>query len=363
MGNSLGKQFTVTSFGESHGRCVGAIIDGCPAALPITEEDIQREVDKRKPGIDAVTTSRAEADKVEILSGIFNGVTTGAPICLLIWNKDIDSSEYEKMRFLPRPGHADYTAFMKYGGFNDFRGGGRFSGRITATFVMAGAIAKKLLNRLGVEVLAHTIQIGEIKADSTGVDEIKKNVDQNPLKCADPKAAEEMLKAIEKAKGEGDSVGGIIEGIALNMPVGLGEPVFDTLDGDLAKALFAIPAVKGIEFGSGFSAASNRGSENNDPFTIGNGKIATVTNNAGGILGGISNGMPIVVKVAIKPTSSIARSQQTVDMKKMESTSLEVKGRHDVCIVPRAVAVVESMMAITLCDFVMRAGFIPEVIK
>ena len=363
MGNSLGKQFTVTSFGESHGRCVGVIIDGCPAALPITEEDIQREVDKRKPGIDAVATTRAEADKVEILSGIFNGVTTGAPICLLIWNKDIDSSEYEKMRFLPRPGHADYTAFMKYGGFNDFRGGGRFSGRITATFVMAGAIAKKLLNRLGIEVLAHTIQIGEIKADSKGVDEIKKNVDQNPLKCADPKAAEEMSRAIEKVKEDADSIGGIIEGIALNVPVGWGEPVFDTLDGDLAKALFAIPAVKGIEFGSGFSAARKRGSENNDPFTISNGKIETVTNNAGGILGGISNGMPLVVRVAVKPTSSIARTQETVDIKSMESVSLAVKGRHDVCIAPRAVVVVESMMAVTLCDFAMRARLIPEVIK
>ena len=363
MGNSLGKQFTITSFGESHGRCVGIIIDGCPAGLPITEEDIQREVDKRKPGIDVVATTRAEADKVEILSGIFNGVTTGAPICLLIWNKDIDSSEYEKMRFLPRPGHADYTAFMKYGGFNDFRGGGRFSGRITATFVMAGAIAKKLLNRLGIEVLAHTIQIGEIKADSRGFDEIRENVDQNPLKCADLKAAEEMSRAIEKVKEDGDSIGGVIESIALNVPVGWGEPVFDTLDGDLAKALFAIPAVKGVEFGSGFSAAGKRGSENNDPFTISNGKIETVTNNAGGILGGISNGMPIVVRVAIKPTSSIAKSQQTVDMKKMQSTSLEVKGRHDVCIVPRAVAVVESMMAVTLCDFAMRAGLIPGVIK
>ncbi|MBA7623178.1 Chorismate synthase [subsurface metagenome] len=363
MGNSLGKQFTVTSFGESHGRCVGVIIDGCPAALPITEEDIQREVDKRKPGIDVVATSRVEADKVEILSGIFNGVTTGAPICLLIWNKDIDSSEYEKMRFLPRPGHADYTAFMKYGGFNDFRGGGRFSGRITATFVMAGAIAKKLLHRLGIEVLAHTIQIGEIKADSKGVDEIKKNIDQNPLKCADPKAAEEMSRVIEKVKEDGDSIGGIIEGIALNVPVGWGEPVFDTLDGDLAKALFAIPAVKGVEFGSGFSAARKRGSENNDPFTISNGKIETVTNNAGGILGGISNGMPIVVRVAIKPTSSIAKSQQTVNLKDMESARLEVKGRHDVCIVPRAVAVVESMIAVTLCDFALRVGLIPGVIK
>jgi len=363
MENSFGKLFTITSFGESHGRCVGVTIDGCPAGLSLTEEDIQREVDKRKPGISIAATKRVEEDKVEILSGIFNGHTTGAPICLLVWNKDVDSSEYEKMRFLPRPGHADSTAFIKYGGFNDFRGGGRFSGRITATFVMAGAVAKKLLNLVGVEVLAHTIEIGGIKAETKEPDEIREDAETNPLKCADLSAAKEMLKVIEQAKGEGDSVGGIIEGMALNVPVGLGEPVFDTLEGDLAKALFAIPAVKGVEFGSGFSAARKRGSENNDPFTIKSGKIETMTNNAGGILGGISNGMPIVVRVAIKPTSSIAKSQETVNLKNMESASLAVKGRYDVCIVPRAVAVVESMIAITLCDFTMRAGLIPEVIK
>jgi len=363
MGNSFGKLFTITSFGESHGRCMGIIIDGCPAGLPVTEEDIQKEVDKRKPGIGVIATTRVEEDKVEILSGIFNGHTTGAPICLLVWNKDIDSSEYEKMRFLPRPGHADYTAFMKYGGFNDFRGGGRFSGRTTAAFVMAGAIAKKLLSLISIEVLAYTIEIGGIKAEPKGFDEIRENAEKNLLKCADLKAAEEMLKAIEKAKEDGDSVGGIVEGVALNVPVGLGEPVFDTLEGDLAKALLAIPAVKGVEFGSGFSAAGKRGSENNDQFIIRNGKIVTQTNNAGGILGGISNGMPIVVRVAVKPTSSIARSQETVDIKNMEGANLAVKGRHDVCIVPRAVAVVESMMAVTLCDFAIRAGLIPRVIK
>jgi len=363
MENSLGKLFTITSFGESHGRCVGTIIDGCPAGLAITEEDIQRQVDKRKPGVGIAATGRAEEDKVEVLAGIFNGRTTGAPICLVIWNKDIDSSEYEKTRFLLRPGHADYTAFIKYGGFNDFRGGGRFSGRITAGLVMAGAIAKKLLNLIGIEVLAHTIEIGGVKAEPRGFDQIRENIDKNPVKCADLKAAEAMAKAIETVKQEGDSIGGIIEGIALNVPVGLGEPVFDTLDGDLAKALLAIPAVKGVEFGSGFSAARKRGSENNDPFTVRNGKIVTVTNNAGGILGGISNGMPIVVRVAIKPTSSIAKSQPTVNIKDMKTASLTVKGRHDVCIVPRAVPVVEAMMAVTLGDLAMRAGLIPRVIK
>jgi len=363
MENSLGGLFTITCFGESHGRCVGIIVDGCPAGLLITEKDIQGEVDKRKPEISVITTQRVEEDKVEILSGIFNGRTTGAPICLLVWNKDVDSSEYEKMRFLPRPGHADYTAFIKYGGFNDFRGGGRFSGRITATFVMAGAIAKKLLNLISIEVLAHTIEIGGIKAKPKELEEIKENIGKNQLKCADLKAAEKMVRAIDKAKEEGDSIGGIIEGIALNVPVGLGEPVFDTLDGELAKALFAIPAVKGVEFGLGFSAARKRGSENNDPFIIRNGRIDTMTNNAGGILGGISNGMPIVVRVAIKPTPSIAKSQETVNIKNMESARLAVKGRHDVCIVPKAVIVVESMIAVTLCDLAMRAGLIPRLIK
>ncbi|MFC2045027.1 chorismate synthase [Chloroflexota bacterium] len=362
MGNSLGKLFTITSFGESHGRTVGIVIDGCPAGLSLTEEDIQQEVDKRKPASIASTT-RIEEDKVEILSGVFDGRTTGAPISLLVWNKDIDSSEYEKLRFILRPGHVDYTAFVKYGGFSDFRGGGRFSGRITAPFVMAGAVAKKLLKLIGVEIIAYTVEIGGIKAETKGLDEIRDNVVSNPLKCADLKTAGRMSKVIETAKGEGDSVGGVIEGIALNIPVGLGEPIFDTLEGDLAKALFAIPAVKGVEFGSGFAVVRRRGSENNDPFTIRDGKIVTLTNNNGGILGGISNGMPIVVRVAIKPTPSIAWSQETVNIKNMETERLAIKGRHDACIIPRAVPVVESMMAVTLSDFALRAGLIPGVIK
>ena len=363
MSNSLGKLFTITSFGESHGRCVGVIVDGCPAGLAVSEQDIQREEAKRWPGAGAGSTTRSEEDRVEILSGVYNGVTTGAPICLLTWNKDIDSGDYRKNRFLLRPGHADYTALVKYGGFNDPRGGGRFSGRLTAGYVMAGAIAKKLLGLSGMEILAHTVEIGGIRAQSKDFAEIRKNVDQNPLRCADLEAAGEMVRLIEKAKEENDSLGGVIEGIALNVPPGLGEPVFDNLDGEMAKALLAIPAVKGVEFGAGFAAAGKKGSENNDPFTIKDGKVVTVTNNAGGILGGISNGMPIVVRVAVKPTSSIAREQETVDIEKMETTSLSVRGRHDVCIVPRAVAVVETMMAVTLGDFALRAGLIPGVIK
>ncbi len=363
MQNSFGKLFTITSFGESHGKCVGTIVDGCPAGLPITEADIQKEVDKRRAGESVAATTRLEKDRVEILAGVSDGFTTGAPICLLIWNTDIDDTDYEKIRFRLRPGHADYTAYMKYGGFTEWRGGGRFSGRTTATFVMAGAIAKKLLNLIGTEIIAHTVAIGDIKTKPMEFDQIKKNAEQDPLRCADSEASKEMVKLIARVKEEGDSVGGIIEGIARNVPIGLGEPAFDNLDGDLAKALLAIPAVKGVEFGAGFSAARMKGSENNDPFIIKDGKIATVTNNAGGILGGINNGMPIVVRVAVKPTPSIAKPQETVNIKSMESARLAVRGRHDTCIALRAVVVVESMVAVTLCDFAMRAGLIPRVIK
>jgi chorismate synthase len=362
MGNSLGKNFIVTSFGESHGKCIGIVIDGCPAGLPITEKDIQVELDKRKPVDSVASTKRVEEDKVDVISGIFKGHTTGAPVCLVIWNNDIDSGNYEKNRDLLRPGHADFTALMKYGGYNDYRGGGRFSGRITAGFVMAGAIASKLLNLAGIEVLAHTVEIGGIKADAVNLAAIRK-IDKSLLKCADPEAAEKMFNAIKKVRKTGDSLGGIIEGIALNVPAGLGGPFFVTLEGDLAKALFAIPAVKGVEFGAGFAAAKMNGSENNDSFSIKRGKIVTVTNNSGGILGGISNGMPIVVRVAVKPTPSISRKQKTVNIDKMESAELEIKGRHDVCIVPRAVPVVSAMMAIILCDYALQAKIIPEVIK
>lgn len=363
MGNSLGKLFTVTSFGESHGDCIGVVIDGCPAGLSITMDDIQKELDKRRATGRTLATARKEGDKVEAFSGIFDGHTTGAPICLIIWNKNIDSSEYEKMRGLLRPGHADYPTHIKYGGFNDYRGGGRFSGRITAGFVMAGAVARKLLSVVGIEILAHTVEIGGITAQPQDPAEIIKNSHRNEVNCADPEAAGKMALAIKQARQEGDSLGGIIEGMALNMPVGLGEPVFDTLEGNLARALFAIPAVKGVEFGSGFGAARKKGSENNDPFIIKQGKITTLSNNAGGILGGLSNGMPLVVRVAVKPTPSIPQSQPTVNLKTMKNATINVRGRHDTCIVPRAVAIVESMLAITLCDFALRGGVLPRVIK
>ena len=363
MENSLGQSFIITSFGESHGRCIGVVIDGCPAGLKITDGDIQMDLDRRRPAEGTGSTTRIEEDKVEVLSGIFNGKTTGAPVCLLVWNKNIDSSNYEEVRFKPRPGHADYPAYLKYGGFNDYRGGGRFSGRITAGFVMAGAVAKKLLKTIDVEVIAHTIEIGGIHINPVNIDDIKRNVNTNPLKCGDGSSVPLIANEIEKARKAGDSLGGIVECIALNMPVGLGEPVFGTLDGDLAKAIFTIPAVKGIEFGSGFIGAKIKGSENNDPIIIDNNRVVTVTNNAGGILGGISSGMPLIIRVAVKPTPSIAIKQQTVDIKNMSNTDIEVKGRHDICIVPRVVPVIEAMTAITLTDFAIRAGIIPRIIK
>ena len=362
MSNTLGKLFTITSFGESHGQLVGVIIDGCPAGLAIDQADIQPELDRRKPGTSRLVTPRQEEDRVQILSGVFDGHTTGAPICLAIGNQDADSTAYEKARQLPRPGQADYTAYVKYGGYNDYRGGGRFSGRITAGFVMAGAVARKLLAGIGVEVLAHTVEIGGIQAAPKAIDEIKAMA-ANEVHCADAVAAEKMIAAVAAAGKEGDSLGGVIEGLALGLPVGLGEPVFDAIDAELAKALFAIPAVKGVEFGAGFSAARLKGSHNNDPFAVENGKIITTTNNAGGILGGISNGMPLVVRVAVKPTASIAREQKTVDIGKMQEANLAIKGRHDACIVPRAVVVVEAMIAVTLCDLAMRAGLIAGVVR
>lgn len=361
--SSLGKLFTITNFGESHGRLVGSLIDGCPAGLTLSETDIQTDLDRRRPGSSISDTARREEDRAEILSGVFNGFTTGAPICLVIWNRDADSTEYEKTRFTPRPGQSDYTAFVRYGGFNDYRGGGIFSGRLTAPLVMAGAVAKKLLAIEGIEIIAHTVAIGGVSAEAGEIEAIKENRIQNPLRCADPKAAAAMLERIESARETGDSLGGIIEGIALNVPAGLGEPLFDTVDGELAKAVLDIPAVKGVEFGSGFAAASRYGSENNDAFTVTDGRVATATNNAGGILGGISTGMPIVLRAAVKPTPSISRSQSTVNLQDMTPVNLAVQGRHDVCIVPRAVVVLEAVMAITLCDLALRAGIIPRVIR
>lgn len=341
----------VTSFGESHGRCVGVVIDGCPPGLILTKEDIQKELDKRKPISSRISTLRKEEDQVEVLSGIFKGHTTGAPICLLVWNRDLDSTPYEKTQWTPRPGHSDYPARIRYQGFNDYRGGGRFSGRMTVAYVMAGAVAKKLLEKHQIEILAHVVQIGDVKVEKPPtIQQIRNNVYTNPIRCAIQAVSLEMEQVIWDTKKEGDSVGGIVEGIAINVPPGIGQPIFDTLDSDLAKALFNIPAVKGIEFGVGFRAARLRGSQNNDAYALKDNKVITLTNNAGGILGGLSTGMPIVLRAVFKPTPSIAKSQKTVNMEKSINTEITIKGRHDACIVPRAVPVVESIIALTLVD-------------
>jgi len=338
------------------------VIDGCPAGLPLSEKDIQTELDKRKPGTTSISTPRVEEDKAEILSGVFNGRTTGAPICMIVWNKDIESEPYEEVKAKPRPGHADYTAYLRYGGFNDYRGGGRFSGRITIAYVTAGAVAKKLLKTIGTENLAHTVQIGKIKlSKKVSYEEIRRNVYENAVRCADPQTAILMEKEILKVKSEGDSLGGIVECIVLNYPAGIGDPIFDSLDADIAKIMFNVPGVKGVEIGVGFNAASMKGSENNDQFKMKNGKVVTETNNCGGILGGISNGMPITAKIAFKPTYSILKRQKTIDLESMEETELKLSGKYDPCIVPRAVPVVESCMAVVLVDYAIRLGKIPLV--
>jgi len=362
--NSIGKEFIVACFGESHGKCVGIIIDGCPAGLLLSKKDIQKELDKRVPPQPEIVSARREKDVVEILSGTFNGYTTGAPICTLVWNKDVILGEYDLVKDTPRPGHADYPARIKYGSFNDYRGGGRFSGRITVAFVMAGAIAKKLLGLFGVEVLTYAIEIGNVKIrKKPTLEEIRENTYKTSVRCPDLESAREMEEAILRAKREGDSVGGIVECVASNVPIGIGEPLFDSLDADIAKIVFDVPAVKGVEFGAGFEAARLRGSENNDPYVMDKGKVVTLTNNAGGVLGGLSSGMPILVRAAIKPTPSISKEQRTVNLSKMEETVITVRGRHDPCIVPKAVPVVESAVAIVLIDHMLRVGIIPKVLR
>jgi len=363
-GNSIGKELKVTTFGESHGKVIGVVVDGCPAGLPLSEADFQEELDHRVPAEPMIVSARVEKDEARILSGVFNGLTTGAPIALMVENKKTQSSDYETTKDLPRPGHSDYPARVRYGGFNDYRGGGRFSGRVTVALIMAGIIAKKLLGRYDIDVLAYTRSISKIKTDKKfSAAEIRKNKNAAATRCPDLACAEKMEEAIIKARKEGESLGGVIECIALNMPPGIGEPLFDSLDADLAKAVFAVPAVKGVEFGAGFRAAELTGSQNNDSFLLKNGKVITSTEHAGGILGGLSSGMPIMIKVAIKPTPSIAKEQKTVNLASMENAAISIKGRHDPCVVPKAVPAIEAAVAIALADHMIRAGYLPKVLK
>ncbi len=345
-GNSIGKEFRVTTFGESHGHAVGAVIDGCPSRIRLSADDFVESMRRRRPGVSPADTSRREEDVVEIVSGVFEGRTTGTPITLLIRNQDADSRPYEVLRQLFRPGHADITYFMKYGHM-DFRGGGRASARETAARVAAGVVAAKVLERLGIGVIAYTLALGRVMAATR----LMEHVWTNPFACPDPLAAERMAGEVARAREAGDSIGGIVEAVVRGCPAGLGEPVFDKLDADLAKAVMSIGAVKGVEIGAGFAAAAYQGSENNDPIT----PAGFASNRAGGILGGISNGDEIVLRAAVKPIPSIGRQQDTVD-RAGRPHKLKLAGRFDVAAVPRIVPVVEAMVKLVLADHVMRSG-------
>ena len=342
--------------------CVGALLSGCPAGLEISESDIQPMLDRRRPGQSSITTQRKESDTVEILTGTYRGRTTGAPIAMIIRNSNQRPADYDNLVRIPRPGHSDYPARIRYGDHNDPRGGGIFSGRLTATQVMAGAVARKLLNHtLGISISSYTVSIGNVDADIQGM-RPDDAIYGNDVRCPDERAAA-MKEAIVRARGSGDTLGGTIQSVASGVPAGLGEPIYNSLESDLAAAAFSIPSVKGVEFGSGFAGSRSSGSANNDPYVIRDGAIRTSSNNSGGILGGISNGMDIVMRVAFKPASSIAIRQQSVDIHTMSGATLQVRGRHDPCVVPRAPPVVDSMMALVVADHAMLAGLIDPVVS
>ena len=354
-GNSFGQIFRITTAGESHGLANLVIIDGVPAGIPLASTDIQPDLDRRRPGQSSLTTPRHETDRAEILTGIFDNHTTGAPLTILIQNRDQHSQDYEKLKNKYRPGHADFTYEQKYGR-RDYRGGGRSSARETVARVAAAAVAKKMLLHFGtkIKIIAYVKQIANIVANIANPAKIRLiDVEANEVRCPDPAAAREMIRLIESVRDEGDSVGGIAEIVAVNVPAGLGEPVFDKLKADLGKALFSLPAVLGVEFGLGFAAAQARGSEANDIFKKRGNKIITLTNNHGGILGGISSGMPIIIRCVVKPTSSIRKKQETVS-KDGKKTDLVVEGRHDPCLLPRFIPIAEAMVALTLADHYLR---------
>ena len=354
MKNTFGTSLSVTLFGESHGNSIGAVLDGMPAGVAVDTDFLHRQTELRKPK-GKISTKRHEADEFCIVSGVFEGKTTGTPICVVIKNGDTKSKDYEKTKNLLRPSHADYTAHIKYNGYEDYRGGGHFSGRITAPLVAVGAIVIDALKQKGVEIGTHIKRIGDVSdRDFNNFEEDFKKIQNNPFAVLDSKKAELMTELIETAAAEGDSVGGILQTAVTGLPTGVGEPWFDTVESVLAHALFSVPAVKGIEFGRGFEFADLKGSEANDEWRINDGKISTVTNNNGGINGGITNGMPIMVNTVIKPTPSIAKEQNTVDIEKKENSKLIINGRHDPCIVHRAAVVVSSVTAIALCDLLLQ---------
>jgi chorismate synthase len=360
MGNSFGQLFRITTWGESHGGGVGVVIDGCPPRIELSEADIQHELDRRRPGQSAIVTPRDEADRCQILSGVFEGRTLGTPISILVMNKDARPEAYAEMKSTYRPSHADFTYEAKYG-IRNWQGGGRASARETIGRVAAGAIARKILRTLnpGFELIAYVNHVYDVTATVDAASVTSQQVEANAVRCPDPAAARKMIEAIEKARTDGDSLGGTIACVARGVAAGLGEPVFDKLEADLAKAMLSLPASKGFEIGSGFAATRMRGSEHNDAFEIRDGKVRTETNNSGGVQGGISNGENIFFRVAFKPTSTIAREQKTVTASG-EETTLAARGRHDPCVLPRAVPIVEAMAALVFCDHALRQRAISD---
>jgi chorismate synthase len=353
MGNTFGKAFRITTWGESHGGGVGVVIDGCPPRLPITVEEIQLELDRRRPGQSDLTTPRQEEDRVQVLSGLFEGQTLGTPISLMVWNKDARPDSYAPFKDTFRPSHADYTYEAKYG-IRNWMGGGRASARETIGRVAAGVLARKwLFLNHGLEVVAWVERVHDLRATVDADTVTREQVESNLVRCPDAAAAQQMAERIRWAKDQGDSVGGVVGVVARSVPAGLGEPVFDKLEAELAKALMSLPAVKGVEIGSGFEGTLLTGSQHNDPFEMRDGRVRTLKNHSGGVQGGISNGENIVLRVAFKPTSTIFKAQQTVD-NHGQNVMLEAQGRHDPCVLPRAVPIVEAMVALVLMDHALR---------
>ena len=353
MSSMTGNKIRISVFGQSHSKAIGVVIDGLPAAKKIDMEKVNEFMARRAPGKNSLSTARKESDTPEILSGLVNGVTCGAPLCMVIYNENQHSEDYKNIIDMPRPSHADYSAYIKHNGFNDVSGGGHFSGRLTAPLCFAGAICMQFLEEMGIEIQAHIQKIKNICDDKIDYVNIGNwNTDKKAFPVINDEKGKLMIAEIEKARENGDSVGGVIECAVTGVKAGFGEPMFDGIENQLAKNIFGIPAVKGIEFGNGFEATDLYGSENNDDFSVENGEIRTTTNNSGGINGGITNGMPIVFRTAIKPTPSIFKEQNTVSLNNMTEEKLQIKGRHDPCIVQRAVPVVEAVTAITLLDVI-----------
>ena len=354
MSSMMGNKIKISVFGQSHSEAIGVVIDGLPAGKKIDMEKVVAFMERRAPGRNAYSTKRFEADKPEILSGLINDTTCGAPLCMVIYNENQNSADYENVMDAPRPSHADYSAYIKYDGFNDVSGGGHFSGRLTAPLCFAGAVCMQILEDMGVEIQAHVQKIKNVYDDKIDFVNIGRwDTTSKEFPVINDEKGNLMMAEIEKARENGDSVGGVIECAVTGVKAGFGEPVFDGIENMLAKNIFGIPAVKGIEFGNGFSATDLYGSENNDNFCIENGEIKTKTNNAGGINGGITNGMPIVFRTAIKPTPSIYKEQNSVSLADKTEKKLQIQGRHDPCIVQRAVPVVEAVTAITILDIIL----------